>query len=103
MGLPMKNASPFAAVAVLAVTTLGAPVSAQADERWPVIPEELGVRSPLPRVWVPYRCSDGPVQNFYHGAYYGGEAPAAYLGYAYRRYHRYAAYRVIPRTYLCSE
>ena len=25
-----------------------------------------------------------------------------YLGYAYRPYYRYTAYRVIPRTYLCS-
>jgi hypothetical protein len=99
----MRNASAFAAVTVLAVTTLGTSVSAQAGERWPVIPEELGVRSPLPRLWIPYRCSDERVQNFYHGAYYGGEPPAAYLGYAYRRYHRYAAYHVIPRIYLCSE
>jgi hypothetical protein len=43
------------------------------------------------------------VQNFYYGAYYGGEPPASYLGYAYRPYHRYTAYRIIPRTYLCSE
>jgi hypothetical protein len=102
MGLPMRNAPPFAAVAILAVTTLGAPVAAQGHERWPVIPEELGVHSPLPHIWIPYRCS-GPVQNFYHGAYYGGEPPATYLGYAYRPYYRYTAYRVIPRRYLCSE
>jgi hypothetical protein len=78
-------------------------VSAQAGERRPVIPEEWGVRSPLPRTWVPYRCSDGPVQNFYHGAYYGGVAPAAYLGYTYRPHYRYSAYRVVPRTYLCDD
>jgi len=99
----MTNATTFAAAILLAVTTLGTPASAQAHERWPTIPEELGIRSPLPRVWVRYRCSDGPVQNFYYGAYYGGEPPASYLGYAYRPYHRYTAYRIIPRTYLCSE
>src|SRR5260370_41061256 len=98
----MRNASPFAAVAVLAVTTLGAPVVAQGHERWPAIPEELGVRSPLPRVWIPYRCSDEPVQNFYHGAYYGGEPPAAYRGYTYPPVFCYTAHPVIPRTHLFS-
>lgn len=77
-------------------------LSAEARPRWPVIPEELGVRSPLPPAWIPYRCTDGPAANFYHGAYYR-EPTALYLGYAYRRHYRYTAYRVIPRTYLCSD
>jgi hypothetical protein len=85
------------------LAALIAPVSAQARERRPVIPEELGVRSPLAPVWIPYRCSTGPVQNFYHRAYYGFEPPAIYLGYAYRPYYRYSAYRVVPRTYLCAD
>jgi hypothetical protein len=52
---------------------------------------------------IPYRCSNAPVNNFYDGAYYGGEPPAVFLGYAYRPYYRYTAYRVIPRMYFCSE
>ena len=107
--MQMRNALASTAAIALAVLAavlaviLAVPVSAQASEHWPVIPQELGVRSPLPRGWIPYRCSDGPVQNFYHGAYYGFEPPAAYLGYAYRPYYRYSAYRVVPRTYLCAE
>ena len=102
--MQIRSASAFAAAMTLAVTTLEVTtLPAHAHERWPVIPQELGIRSPLPRAWIPYRCSDGPVQNFYHGAYYRGEPPAAYLGYAYRPYYRYTAYRVIPRTYFCTE
>ena len=79
-------------------------LAAQAHERWPVIPEEIGIRPPPARyTWIPYRCSDGPADNFYHGAWYAGEPPALYRGHAYRPYYRYTAYRVVPRTYLCSE
>lgn len=77
-------------------------VPAQAHERWPVVPAEIGV---APRVdgvgWAPYRCAVGPVYNFYHGAYYGGEPPAVYLGYAYRPYYRYTAYLSRAAADLC--
>jgi hypothetical protein len=77
---------------------------ALASNRWPDIPAEIGVGAPLrDAVLIPYRCSDAAVNNFYHGAYYGGEPPAVFLGNAYRPYYRYTAYRVIPRTYFCSE
>jgi hypothetical protein len=76
---------------------------AQAHQRWPDIPYEVGTRAPIDRaVWIPYRCNDGPVYNFYHGAYYAGQPPAVFFDYAYRPFYRYTAYRVIPRTYFCS-
>jgi hypothetical protein len=86
----------------LAATTFS--LSAHAGERWPVIPEEIGIRAPPARLaWIPFRCSNGPAYNFYHNAYYARQAPALYRGYAYRPYYRYTAYRVIPRTYLYSD
>ena len=97
----MTNALAFMTAAALTVVALAAP--AQAHERWPVIPAEVGVPPRIDGVgWAPYRCTYGPVYNFYHDAYYGGEPPAVYLGYAYRPYYRYAAYRVAPRTYFCD-
>jgi hypothetical protein len=85
-----------AALAATATTT------AQAWVRKPAIPAELGTRSPLGVTWIPYRCSEEAVYNFYDGANYGGQAPAIYLGYAYRPYYRYTAYRILPRTYSCA-
>ena len=93
----MKRVLALAGLA-LNLTTLSAP----AQQLFPVVPPELGPRSPLQRVWLPYRCSDGPVQNFYHGALYR-EPPAIHRGYAYRPYYRYTAYRIVPRTYFCAE
>jgi hypothetical protein len=102
-GLHMRNARALISAAVLAAAAAAFPRAAQAHDRWPVIPAELGTGSPIDGdVLIPYRCSDGPVFNFYHGAYYGGQPPAGFLGYAYRPYYRYAAYRVIPRTYFCA-
>ena len=97
----MRNALAFTTATVLAAAVLSAP--AQAHERWPAIPAEVGVPPRIAGIgWAPYRCAFGPVYNFYHEAYYGGEPPALHLGYAYRRYYRYAAYRVTPRTYFCA-
>ena len=99
----MTNASALITAAALAATAVAFSGPAQAHERWPDIPPEVGAGVPIDRLaWIPYRCNDGPVNNFYHGAYYGGRPPAVFLGYAYRPYYRYAAYRVIPRTYFCS-
>jgi hypothetical protein len=75
---------------------------ARADDIWPAIPPEIGIGSPAAYGWIPYRCVQRPVANFYHGAWYGGEPPAIYRGVAYRPFYRYAAYRVMPRTYYCS-
>ena len=98
----MKNALALIAAA-LAATAVAAPRPALAYERWPDIPPELGIGAPIDAVvWFPYRCSDGPVHNFYHNANYGWQPPAIYRGYAYRPYYRYAAYRAIPRTYFCT-
>jgi hypothetical protein len=87
-------------LAALAWTVSALPAPAQ--ELRPAVPPELGVRSPLPRVWLPYRCSAGPVENAYHGALYR-EPPAIYRGFAYRPYYRYTAARIVPRTYFCAE
>jgi hypothetical protein len=88
-----------AAVAAIAVPP------ALAGERGPiilpVIPYEFGVASPGRVGWFPYRCSGGPVHNFYHGAFYP-EVPALHDGFAYRSYYRYTADRKIPKKYLCA-
>jgi hypothetical protein len=109
-GAGMRNAS-MLRTAVLSAAFVGAALvataatltPAQAHERWPVIPEEIGIAPPPARLaWIPFRCSDGPADNFYHGAWYAGQPPALYHGRAYRPYYRYTAYRAVPRTYLCS-
>jgi hypothetical protein len=100
-GLQMRNVLALVTAAVLAAI-LPLPGIAQAQERWPDVPPEIGVFQVGRAGWVPYRCSDAPVYNFYHEAYYR-EPPAVYRGYAYRPYYRYAAWRVIPRTYFCSQ
>jgi hypothetical protein len=98
----MRYAAAARAAVVATAATLSLPVDAH--ERWPVIPEEIGIGPPPARyTWIPYRCSDGPADNLYHGAWYAGQPPALYRGRAYRPYYRYTAYRVVPRTYLCSE
>jgi hypothetical protein len=94
----MRNALALMSAAALAAITAA---TAQAGERWPVIPYEIGAAPAGSIGWVPYRCSDWPAHNFYHGAVYY-EPPALDRGYAYRPYYRYTAYRVTPRTYLCA-
>ncbi len=80
----------------LALTALFAATSAGAQVLLPAIPPEMGTAIPArPYGVVPYRC-EAPVYNFYHGAWYGGEPPAVYRGFAYRAYHRYAAWRRLP-------
>ncbi len=98
----MRTASALTIAAALAAIAASFPGPAQARDRWADVPAEIGVPPAGPAGWLPYRCSDAPVYNFYHGAYYH-EPPALYLGYAYRPYYRYTAYRVYPRTYFCSE
>ena len=98
----MRNALVLTLAAALAAIAASASGPAQAGGRWPVVPEEVGVRLLAGVGWVPWRCSDGPVLNLYHGAWYNAP-PAIYLGYAYRPYYRYTAYHVIPRTYVCAE
>jgi hypothetical protein len=97
----MRNAR-----ALLIVTALAAavplPQPAHAQALWPAIPAEIGISQVGRAGWVPYRCTNGPVYNFYHDALYY-EAPAVHLGHAYRPYYRYTAWRVIPRTYVCVE
>jgi hypothetical protein len=77
------------------------PLAARAQEGRPAIPAEQGVRLVGRVGWLPYRCSDGPVYNFYHDALFDAP-PAIYRGYAYRPYYRYTAWHVVPRTYVCS-
>lgn len=97
----MKNALALTIATALIAIAVPLAEPARAHDRWAVVPYEIGVPPPGDTEWRPYRCSDGPVYNFYHRAYYD-EPPAIYRGYAYRPYYRYTAYRVTPRTYLCS-
>jgi hypothetical protein len=96
----MRNALALTIATALGATAMPWSEPAQAYERWPAIPAELG-RAPVGRdEWAGIRCSDAPVNNFYDGALYR-EPPAVYLGYAYRPFYRYTAYRTNPRTYFC--
>ena len=100
----MRCRSALAFVAFCGIASaLAAPVSAQ--QLWvPVIPPEIGIGPPLARYGlIPFRCTDELPNNFYHVAYYRGQPPALYRGYAYRPFYRYTAYRVIPRTYFCVD
>ena len=98
----MRNAPTFISAIVLSMLALAFPKPAQAHELWPDIPAEIGVGTPADPVWIPYRCTRGPVRNFYHGTYYD-QPPALFLGNAYRPHFRYTAYRVLPRTYFCTD
>ena len=84
---------------LLAALVAAAP--AHAGGPYPAVPPEIGVAPFIGPAWDIYRCAQGPVYNFYHGAYYGEEPPALYRGYAYRPHYRYSAYRRWPRTYFC--
>jgi hypothetical protein len=97
----MKNALVLMYAAVLAALALAQPEPAQAREIRPSIPREQGIDLVGRVGWLPWRCSDEPVYNFYHNAIYH-EPPAVYRGYAYRTHYRYAAWRVVPRTYVCE-
>jgi hypothetical protein len=100
----MKVRLALALVALCGIASaLPAPVGAQ--EFWvPAIPPEIGVGPPPARYGlIPFRCTDVLPNNFYHGAYYRGQPPALYLGYAYRPFYRYTAYRRVPRTYFCVD
>ncbi len=97
----MRNTPALVVATALAATVVCLAQPAQARHLWPAVPAEVGFRQ-LARGWVPYRCTEKPVFNFYHGAYYD-TPPAIWQGYAYRPYYRYAAWRAIPRTYFCAE
>ncbi len=99
----MKNALALITIAALTLIAVAASGPVKADHGLvPVIPGEAA-GAPIGGVVADgYRCSEGPVYNFYHGAWYGGYPPAIYLGYAYRPYYRYTAWRVSPRTYACA-
>jgi hypothetical protein len=94
----MKRAFTFAA----ATAAIGLSLPEQAGQLRLDVPPEIGVRRIGEVGLVPYRCVDGPADNFYHGAWYD-VPPALYRGYAYRPYYRYTAYRIIPRNYFCTE
>jgi hypothetical protein len=84
---------------LLAVLIAAAP--ARAGGPYPAVPPENGVAPFIGPTWDAYRCAEGTIYNFYHGAYYGEEPPALYRGYAYRPFYRYSAYRKWPRRYFC--
>lgn len=101
-GARMRYASVLGATLVATAALLSLP--AQAQQFFLVTPEEIGVGPPPARyTWIPFRCSDGFADNFYHGAWYAGQPTALYRRRAYRPYYRYSAYRAGLRTYLCSE
>ena len=97
----MRNALALISAAALAAMVLVPSEPARAYEVWPIIPPEQGFHRVVVPAPVPWRCSDGPVANYYHGAYYR-EIPAEWLGYAYRQHYRYTAWRVVPRTFACA-
>ena len=97
----MRTASALT-IAALTAIALAFAGPARAGERWPAVPEEAVPQQTGHAGWIPWRCADGPVQNLYHGAWYDAP-PAIYLGYAYRPFYRYTAWRVIPRTFVCAE
>ncbi len=98
----MKRASALVSAAVLTATAVAAPGPAAAGQHWDSdVSGGLSSGAPVGGYYSRgYRCSRGPVYNMYDGAYFG-EIPAVYLGYAYRPYYRYTAYRVFPTTYSC--
>ena len=99
----MKNPWAVTIAAALAAISAGMAEPAGAGDRWvAVIPPEIGVTPLGPAGLLPYRCSDGPVYNFYQDALYS-QPPAVHGDYVYRPYYRYTAYRVLPRTYVCGE
>ncbi len=102
VGTAMRNASAPIAAVVLAAIAMSVPEPAHARVLWPDVPYEIGVRRIGSIGEVPFRCSDGPAFNYYHGGFYD-VPPALYRGYVYRPYYRYTAYRVIPRKYFCTE
>ncbi|UWU89462.1 hypothetical protein [Bradyrhizobium sp. CB1015] len=61
------------------IATLMAAISAQAGGPYPAVPPETGGAPLVGPAWDTYRCSQGPVINFYDGAHYGEEPPALYL------------------------
>jgi hypothetical protein len=96
-----RRAMTIAAALAAILASLGESASAH-DRLIAVIPPEIGVPPLGPSGLFPYRCSVGPVYNFYHDALYS-QPPAVHLGYAYRPYYRYAAWRKVPRTHKCGE
>ena len=99
----MHYASVLGAVLVATAAISSLPAQAQ-QPFFLVTPEEIGIGPPPARyAWIPFRCTDGPAENFYHGAWYAGQPTALYRGKAYRPFYRYTAYRAVPRTYLCSD
>jgi hypothetical protein len=97
----MRNISALYVMTFLAAIVMSEAQPARAHDLQPAVPAEIGFRQ-LARGWVPYRCSEEPVFNFYHGAWYD-TPPAIWQGYAYRPYYRYSAWRALPRTYFCLE
>jgi hypothetical protein len=97
----MRNTSVLSVATFVAAIAVSVAAPAQARHLRPAVPPEIGVRQ-LAAGWAPYRCSEEPVLNFYHGAWYDAP-PAIWQGYAYRPYYRYTAWRAIPRTYFCAE
>jgi hypothetical protein len=96
----MRNASALVIAALAAAVSMAAPAAAQV----PAIAPEMGTAIPArPYGAIPYRCAAGPVYNFYHGAWYGGEPPAVDRGQTYRPFYRYSAYRRLPKTVYCVE
>jgi len=99
----MHYASVLGAVLVATAAISSPPAQAQ-QPLLRVTAEERGTGPPPARYgWIPFRCTDGPADNFYHGAWYAGQQTALYIVKAYRPYYRYTAYRAVPRTYLCSD
>jgi hypothetical protein len=70
------------------LATLIAAAPARAGGPYQAVPPEAAVAPFVGPTSDAHRCAEGPVPNFYQGAYYGEEPPAIYRGYAYRPHDR---------------
>lgn len=69
VGTAMRSALAPIAAAALAAIAASLPGPAQARVLLPDVPYEIGVRRIGSVGEVPFRCSDGPAYNYYHGAF----------------------------------
>jgi hypothetical protein len=67
---PVLGAALVATAALLSLPAL-------AGERYP---EEIGIGPPARCTRIPFLCTEGPADNFYHGAWYAVQPTALYRG-----------------------
>jgi hypothetical protein len=96
----MKNA--VGILAALIVTVVAACSPAAGRDFWAPYDEDGFIPGTVVEVQPVYRCSPVPVVKAYDGMHFHRYIPAVHLGYAYRPFYRYSAYRVVPPTFACE-